>query len=58
MAAHGRKKRVNRHKLKQEQLQMEGKEKLFHHEDSQALDQVALRSCVVFIFGGFQHQTG
>lgn len=26
----------NGHKLKQEQLQMEGKEKLFHHEDSQA----------------------
>lgn len=33
-------------------------ERVFHHEDSQAVEQVALKGCLVSILGGFQETSG
>ena len=53
---HDRRMRNNSHKLKQEVLSGY-KEKLFHHEGSEALEYVAQRGYVVSILGDFQDWT-
>lgn len=55
-AVHDRRMRNNNHKLKQ-QLLSGYKEKLFHHDSSEALEYVAQRCYVVYIHGDFQDWT-
>jgi len=45
-------------KSRQTEAQVGYLERLSHHEDSQAVEQVAQRGCVISILGGFQEQTG